>query len=69
MLLVAAINCFTGKPILLLDEPTSNLDTQGTEWYLEMVRQFTTNRITIIGSNQENEYAFCDADINLEDYK
>ena len=56
-------------PILLLDEPTSNLDTQGTEWYLEMVKQFTTNRITIIGSNQENEYAFCNAHINLEDYK
>ena len=56
-------------PILLLDEPTSNLDTQGTEWYLDMVKQFTTNRITIIGSNQENEYAFCNADINLEDYK
>ena len=56
-------------PILLLDEPTSNLDTQGTEWYLDMVKQFTTNRITIIGSNQENEYAFCDAHINLEDYK
>ena len=56
-------------PILLLDEPTSNLDTQGTEWYLEMVKQFTTNRITIIGSNQENEYAFCNAHINLADYK
>ena len=56
-------------PILLLDEPTSNLDTQGTEWYLDMVKQFTTNRITIIGSNQENEYAFCNAHINLANYK
>ena len=56
-------------PILLLDEPTSNLDNQGTEWYLEMVKQFTTNRITIIGSNQENEYAFCNAHINLANYK
>lgn len=56
-------------PILLLDEPTSNLDTQGTQWYLEMVKQFTTNRITIIGSNQLNEYSFCKAHINLADYK
>ena len=56
-------------PILLLDEPTSNLDNQGTEWYLKMVKQFTTNRITIIGSNQENEYAFCNAHINLANYK
>ena len=56
-------------PILLLDEPTSNLDAQGIEWYLEMVKQFTINRISIIGSNQTNEYSFCEAHINLADYK
>jgi ABC-type multidrug transport system ATPase subunit len=56
-------------PILLLDEPTSNLDTQGTDWYLDMVKQFTSNRITLVCSNQANEYGFCNEQINLADYK
>ncbi|MDB5115606.1 MAG: ecfA1, partial [Mucilaginibacter sp.] len=46
-------------PILMLDEPTSNLDTQGVDWYLSLVQQFALNRLTIICSNQEHEYSFC----------
>lgn len=56
-------------PVLLLDEPTSNLDVQGIDWYNNMIKQFTSNRITLICSNQTNEYSFCDAQLNLADYK
>ncbi|TAH03936.1 MAG: ATP-binding cassette domain-containing protein [Sphingobacteriales bacterium] len=56
-------------PVLLLDEPTSNLDVQGVAWYHTMINQFTANRITLICSNQSNEYSFCNAQLNLADYK
>ena len=56
-------------PILMLDEPTSNLDTQGVDWYLSLVEQFAHNRLTIICSNQEQEYGFCDKRLSISDYK
>jgi ABC-type multidrug transport system ATPase subunit len=55
--------------ILMLDEPTSNLDTQGVEWYLELVKQLSGNRLTIIGSNQAHEYNFCTQHLHITDYK
>ncbi|MBC7400918.1 MAG: ABC transporter ATP-binding protein [Mucilaginibacter sp.] len=56
-------------PILMLDEPTSNLDAQGVEWYLSLVQQFAKDRLTIVCSNQEHEYSFCTHQLNIADYK
>ena len=56
-------------PILMLDEPTSNLDTQGVDWYLGLVEQFAHNRLTIVCSNQEHEYSFCNERLSISDYK
>ncbi|RYY34566.1 MAG: ABC transporter ATP-binding protein [Sphingobacteriaceae bacterium] len=55
--------------LLMLDEPTSNLDTQGVDWYLSLVEQFSTGRLTIICSNQEHEYSFCKNRLSITDYK
>jgi ABC-type multidrug transport system ATPase subunit len=56
-------------PMLMLDEPTSNLDKQGVDWYLGLVQQFALNRLTIICSNQEHEYSFCKHQLAITDYK
>ncbi|MES2426857.1 MAG: ABC transporter ATP-binding protein [Bacteroidota bacterium] len=56
-------------PILMLDEPTSNLDSQGIDWYLNLVQQFAKDRLTIICSNQEHEYSFCQHKLSIADYK
>jgi ABC-type multidrug transport system ATPase subunit len=56
-------------PILMLDEPTSNLDTQGVDWYLNLVQQFALNRLTVVCSNQEHEYSFCKHRLSITDYK
>lgn len=64
-----ALACCTSTPILILDEPTSNLDSQGISWYHELIREFSADRTLIVGSNQEIEYSFCDHLINITDYK
>ncbi|MGB1242151.1 MAG: ABC transporter ATP-binding protein [Chitinophagales bacterium] len=55
--------------ILLLDEPATNLDAHATEWYRQLVHQYTQNRIVIVASNQEKEYDFCDHQIEIGVYK
>lgn len=50
---------FSDAPVVILDEPTSNLDAQGTAWYRTEVQQLATNQLLLIGSNQSAEYDFC----------
>lgn len=56
-------------PILLLDEPTSNLDIQGINWYLDLIKKYTSNRLTIVASNVEVDYQFCSHHLDIRDYK
>ena len=59
---------YTEAPLLLLDEPTTNLDQEGIDWYLENLHQTKQNRIVIIGSNIAHEYSFADERLHITDY-
>lgn len=65
-----ALACLSNSDILFLDEPTSNLDVEGEDWYLSLLEKSDLEkRILIIGSNQEKEYSFCDQQLDITNYK
>jgi ABC-type multidrug transport system ATPase subunit len=59
----------SNTPVLLLDEPTTNLDADGTALYHSLVEKYANQRLVIISSNDPQEYAFCDEVIAIGDYK
>ncbi|MEO6287159.1 MAG: ABC transporter ATP-binding protein [Dyadobacter sp.] len=56
-------------PIIFLDEPTTNLDVQGINWYLERVTNYTQNQLVLLGSNVKQEYEFCENIISVSAFK
>ena len=58
---------FAAAPLLLLDEPTTNLDATGVAWFREQVRANRAGRTLLISSNVPAEYDFCDAQLLVTD--
>lgn len=64
--------CCSQSKILFLDEPTSNMDVEGEEWYLNLIEKTSSinnDRILFVGSNQEKEYIYCNEHLRIMDYK
>lgn len=58
--------CFESE-IMLLDEPSSHLDTKGIDWYKDLLKRKTDKRITLIASNDPAEYNdFAKKIVNIE---
>lgn len=61
---------YAAAPLLLLDEPTTNLDATGAAWYQEHVaRVRDAGRLVIVSSNVPAEYAFCEAQVLITDFQ
>ncbi len=56
-------------PVILLDEPATNLDEDGLKWYRNVVGPLSKNKLVIICSNAEREYSFCNQLVKVTDYK
>ena len=50
---------YAQTPVLLLDEPTTNLDTENINWYKTEIKENLSERLVIVCSNDANEYDFC----------
>jgi ABC-type multidrug transport system ATPase subunit len=60
---------FSDTPLLLLDEPCTNLDASGISLYQELINQYCQERLVIVSSNDPQEYGFCLEQINILKYK
>ena len=60
---------FSDTPVLLLDEPTTNLDGDGIALYHRLINDRAKNKLVIISSNDRQEYDFCDEVIEMAAYK
>jgi ABC-type multidrug transport system ATPase subunit len=64
-----ALAFFSATPVLLLDEPTTNLDAEGIQLYRQLIQQQDGKRLIIISSNVKEEYDFCGEEINISRFK
>ena len=54
------------QEVVILDEPCSNLDERSVEWYRNLITDYTSNRLLIIGSNDQPTECFsCSRFLNL----
>ena len=60
---------FCKSPVLLLDEPTTNLDADGIELYLQLIKKYASEKMVIVSSNDKQEYIFCEEMISINKYK
>lgn len=57
-------------PVLLLDEPCTNLDAKSIEWYQRLIKEYATHKTILVCSNTvKEEYSFCTSSLEIEKYK
>jgi len=56
-------------PLLFLDEPSTNLDEAGVQWYLNLISDYAKDKTLFIASNRSVAYDFCDETMFIPDWK
>ena len=59
---------YSAAHLLLLDEPTTNLDRTGVTWYQEHVRATAAGRLVLVSSNVAEEYDFCQEQLDVTSF-
>lgn len=55
--------------LLVLDEPTSNLDSAGKDTVYRLIEAESSSTVVLIASNEESDLALCKSVLQLENYK
>ena len=53
---------------VVLDEPTSNLDVAGKEWYQQLLTELNDATTLIIASNEADDMRLCSEFVHIPDY-
>jgi ABC-type multidrug transport system ATPase subunit len=60
---------FSDVPVVLLDEPCTNLDAEGIALYQKLIVDYCRERTVIVSSNDEAEFGFCKERLHIMNYK
>jgi len=60
---------YAQAPVLLLDEPCTNLDQAGINQYHTLVEKYCGEKLVIVSSNDPQEYVFCTEMLKMSDWK
>jgi ABC-type multidrug transport system ATPase subunit len=63
-----AIALLSSRPILCLDEPTSNLDDKAKQWFIKKLQE-NRSKLILIASNEAIEIALCEHQIAIANFK
>jgi len=64
-----ALTIFNHDPLLLLDEPGSNLDDDNYAWFAKNLRANMSNKLICIATNERRDLDLCSAQLDIEDFK
>ena len=60
---------YADTPVLLLDEPCTNLDQAGIDLYRHWIDTHGQHRLILVSSNDPQEYAFCTEILSMNTWK
>ena len=55
-----ALAFFTKTSLVLLDEPTSNLDEKGVQLFKKLMKSYSFDRTFVVASNDDRDFSHCD---------
>ncbi len=65
-----AMAILSDTPLLLLDEPATNLDAEGIAWFRELLLKHLEGRTLLVASNRQAEETFaCTASVEISRWK
>jgi ABC-type multidrug transport system ATPase subunit len=60
---------FSDTPLLLLDEPCTNLDVAGVRLYHDLMNRYSESKLVIVSSNEPKEYDLCEEHLQIDHFK
>lgn len=60
---------YSNVPLLLLDEPGTNLDKENFAGYKQLVTSLAGSKLILVFSNNPSDYDFCDEIIDISQFK